>query len=106
MDLLHSHIPVKSSPGVAIFRQDILFDIHYLANWNKIEEYRQAQTSRNVQYKNASRVDFDYTVSIIVLFIKMASFAKQRPNTQGLFVLLWYIQMEQLQNRREILESI
>ncbi len=45
---------LKSSPGTAIFGRDVLFDIPYLANWNKIGEYRQAQTNRNTLCKNAS----------------------------------------------------
>ena len=36
------HTVNKSMPGVAIFDRDILFDIPYLADWNKIGENRQA----------------------------------------------------------------
>ena len=66
----------------------MLFDIHYLAKWNKIGTYRQAQTDHNSQCKNTSQVDFNYTVSASFMSAKMVSFAKQKPNTQGLFVLL------------------
>ncbi len=38
-----SHV-LKASPGVAIFGRDVLFDIPFLADWNKIGEYRQHQT--------------------------------------------------------------
>jgi len=30
------HTVLIASPGVAIFDQDMLFDIPFLANWNKI----------------------------------------------------------------------
>ena len=56
------HTVLKSSPGAAIFGQDMLFDIPYLTNWNKIGEYRQAQTDCNALRKNASGVDFNYAV--------------------------------------------
>ncbi len=35
---------LKASPGAAFFGQDILFDIPFLADWNKIGEHRQHQT--------------------------------------------------------------
>ncbi len=46
----------------------MLFEIPYLDNWNKIGENRQAQTDLQTLRKNASRVDFDYTVGVHVLF--------------------------------------
>ncbi len=41
------HIVLKASPGAAIFGCDMLFDIPFLANWNKIGDYRQCQTNLN-----------------------------------------------------------
>jgi len=38
---------VKASPGAAIFGRDMLFDIPYIAAWNKIGDYRQCQTDLN-----------------------------------------------------------
>ena len=35
------HTVLKASAGAAIFGQDMLLDIPFLANWNKIGEYRQ-----------------------------------------------------------------
>ncbi len=35
------HIVLKASPGAAIFRRDMLFDILFIADWQKIGEYRQ-----------------------------------------------------------------
>jgi hypothetical protein len=32
---------LKASPGAAIFGQDILFDIPFIADWQKIGEHRQ-----------------------------------------------------------------
>jgi hypothetical protein len=42
----------KSSPGAAIFRQDMLFDIPFVADWHKIGEHRQSLTDRGNQRKN------------------------------------------------------
>ncbi len=32
---------LKASPGAAIFGRDMLYDILFIANWNKIGDYRQ-----------------------------------------------------------------
>jgi hypothetical protein len=39
-----NHTVLKASPGVAIFGWDMLFDIPFIANWNKVGDYRQCQT--------------------------------------------------------------
>jgi hypothetical protein len=40
---IHStyHKVFKASPGAEIFGHDMLFDILFVANWNKIGDYRQ-----------------------------------------------------------------
>ena len=43
------HTELKDSPGEAIFGRDMLFDIPFLVDWNKIGEYRQRQTDRNTE---------------------------------------------------------
>jgi hypothetical protein len=35
------HTVLKTSPGTAIFGQDMLFDIPFIADWQKIGEHRQ-----------------------------------------------------------------
>jgi hypothetical protein len=46
---IHSthHTVLKASPGAAIFGQDMLFDIPYIADWKKIGEHRQRLTDLN-----------------------------------------------------------
>ncbi len=34
------HTVLKASPGAAIFGRDMLFDIPFIADWNKIGDYR------------------------------------------------------------------
>ncbi len=45
----------------------MLFDIPYIADWNKIGDYRQHQTDLNTQPEKNSRVDYDYQVGGKVL---------------------------------------
>ena len=61
---------LKASPGAAIFGRDMLFDIPFLADWNKIGEYRQCQTDQNTLWENRSCCDWDYKVGDIVLLLK------------------------------------
>jgi hypothetical protein len=64
------HTVLKASPGAAIFGHDMLFDIPYIADWNKIGDYRQRQTDRNAERENKKRVDYDYQVGGKVLIRK------------------------------------
>ena len=41
------HTVLKASPGAAISGQDMLFDVPFIADWNKIGDYRQRQPDRN-----------------------------------------------------------
>jgi hypothetical protein len=47
------HTVLKASPGKAIFGRDMLFNILFIANWNKIGDYRQHQTDLNMARENS-----------------------------------------------------
>ena len=70
------HTVLKASPGAAIFGRDMLFDIPFIADWNKIGDYRQRQTDCNTRCENKTCVDWDYKVGDKVLMRN----AKQRAN--------------------------
>ncbi len=61
------HTVLKASPDAAIFGRDMLFDIPFIADWNKIGEYRQRQTDLSTARKNSKQVDYDYKVGNKVL---------------------------------------
>ncbi len=54
---------LKASPGVAIFGQDMLLDIPFVADWKQIGDYRQHQTDCCNKCENDKRVDYDYMCS-------------------------------------------
>jgi hypothetical protein len=64
------HTVLKASPGAAIFGRDMLFDVPFIADWNKIGEYRQRQTDLGNERENKTRVDYDYKVGEKVLIRK------------------------------------
>ena len=45
----------------------MLFDIPFIADWNKIGDYRQCQTNLNTARKNSKQVNYDYKVGNKVL---------------------------------------
>jgi hypothetical protein len=61
------HTVLKASPGAAIFGRNMLFNIPFIANWNKIGDYRQRQTDLNTARKNSKQVDYDFKVGDKVL---------------------------------------
>jgi hypothetical protein len=64
------HTVLKASIGAAIFSQDMLFAIPFLADWNKIGDHRQHQTDLNTECQNPSCRDWEYKVSNKVLLRK------------------------------------
>ena len=64
------HTVPKASPGAAIFGQDMLFDIPFIADWQKIGEHRQQLTDLNNARENKGRIDYDYKVGQKVLLRK------------------------------------
>ncbi len=64
------HTVLKASPGAAIFGQDMLFDIPFIADWQKIGEHRQILTDLNNAHENEGRIDYDYKVGQKVLLKK------------------------------------
>ncbi len=46
------HTVLKASPGAAIFGRDMLFDVPFIADWNKIGDYRQRQTDLSTEREN------------------------------------------------------
>ena len=69
---IHStyHTVLKASPRKAIFGRDMLFDIPFLADWNKIGDYMQCQTDLNTEHENRTCKDWDYKVDDKVLLWK------------------------------------
>ncbi len=48
----------------------MLFDIPFLADWQKIREHRQQLTDCNNAHENKGRIDYDYKVGPTVLLRK------------------------------------
>jgi hypothetical protein len=64
------HTVLKASPGAAIFGRDMLFDIPFIADWQKIGEYWQQLTDLGNARENEGRIDYDYKVGQKVLLQK------------------------------------
>jgi hypothetical protein len=64
------HTVLKASPGATIFGRDMLFDIPFIADWQKIGERRQRLTDLNNTHENEGKIDYDYKVGQKVLLRK------------------------------------
>jgi hypothetical protein len=65
------HTVLKASPGGAIFGEDMLFDIPFLADWNKIGDYKQCLTDLNTEYESKTHQEWDYQLGDKVLLRKV-----------------------------------
>ncbi len=61
------HTVFNASPGSAIFGQNMLFDVLFIADWKKIGEHRQWLTDLKTAHKNEGRIDYDNQVGEKVL---------------------------------------
>jgi hypothetical protein len=61
------HTVLKTSPSAEIFGRNMLFNIPFIADWNKIGDYRQCQTDLDTACINSKQVDYDYKVGDKVL---------------------------------------
>jgi hypothetical protein len=61
------HAVLKASPGAAIFGQDMIFDIPFIADWKKIGDHRQKLTDLNTAHENKGRIYYDYKVGQKIL---------------------------------------
>jgi hypothetical protein len=64
------HTVLKASPGAAISGRDMLFDILFIADWQKIGEHRQRLTDLNNARENKGSIDYAYKVGQKVLLRK------------------------------------
>ncbi len=64
------HTVLIASPGAAIFGRDMLFDIPFIADWQKIGEHRQRLTDINNARENRGRLNYDDKVGQKVLLRK------------------------------------
>ncbi len=74
------HTVLKASAGAAIFGQNMLFNIPFVADWNKIGEYRQSLTNHSNQCKKAQCIDSAYKVGDKVLVMKEGILRKAESN--------------------------
>ena len=64
------HTVPNSTPGIAIFGRDILFDIPDITDWTNIVHRRQLAVNLNNTRDHFKHIDFKYTVGNQVLLKK------------------------------------
>jgi hypothetical protein len=89
------HMVLKASSGAAIFGWDMLFDVPFIADWNKIGRHRQHQTNRNTALENNTWVKWDYKIGNKVMVKKDGILCKSESLNDSDPWTKWFIQMEQ-----------
>jgi hypothetical protein len=52
----NNHTALNASPGAAIFGDEMLFDIPFVADWKQIGDYMQSQTDCRNKHENSKGV--------------------------------------------------
>ena len=90
------HTVLKASPGAAIVGQGMLFDIPFLADWNKIGDHRQCQTDLTQNTKIAHIMIGTAKLVTKYFLEKIVSSANQRVGMNVILGLSYqFIQMGQ-----------
>ena len=55
------HRVLKVSPGTAIIRQNMLFNVPFVADWKQIGDYKQSQTDCSNERENKKNVSTTIT---------------------------------------------
>jgi hypothetical protein len=75
----------------------MLFVIPFIADWNKIEGYRQRQTDRNTKHESKPCVDWDYKVGDKVLLKKEGILHKAQSRYDGNpWIIMLVIKMDRM----------
>ena len=77
------HMVLQSSLGTAIFGQDMLFDIPYIADWNAIGWRRQTTVNYDTERMNKKHLDHNYTIGQKVLLLKDGMLCKAEDRYTG-----------------------
>ena len=72
------HTILKASPGTANFGWNMLFNVSFLADWNKVGDYRQRQTDRNTARETKQRVDWGHAIGDEVLLGNKGTLRKSK----------------------------
>ena len=61
------HTSTNYTPAQLVFGRDMIFDLAFKANWNRIREKKQEQINNNNQRENARRIKHTYKINDRVL---------------------------------------
>ena len=81
------HTVLKSTPGAAIFGRDVLFDIPFIPDWNKVWQHRQKQVECTNDRKNKCRFPHDYAVGQKNPIIKDGILRKAEDKHEGPYTM-------------------
>ena len=64
------HSTLQATPGQIVFSRDMMLNIRHIADWNAMQERRQAVANNNNRRENSRRIAHQYSVGDEVMKIK------------------------------------
>jgi hypothetical protein len=61
------HTTLQASPGQLVFRRDMIHDIRFQANWDKIKHNTQTIIAASNKRENLDRIKHKYNVGDLIL---------------------------------------
>ena len=62
-----THSTLNATPGQVVFNRDMLFDLKYVADWEKIRQRKEKQIQKDNERENSKRREYTYKVGGKVL---------------------------------------
>ena len=66
----------KISPGQLVFGRDMLYSMHFFANWDKIAEDKQLIINKSNELENKNRLEHDCIITDKILIYRYGHFRK------------------------------
>jgi hypothetical protein len=67
---MHLALGVQASPGQIVFRRDMIHDIRFQANWDRIKKTKQKYIERSNKKDNINRIKHKYNDADRILLRK------------------------------------
>ena len=82
------HVVLGATPGQIVFGRDMLHNLSYIADLERLCQRKQKQINANNRKENSKRIDHDYRVGDKVLLLKDGVLRKLKCPTEGPYEII------------------
>jgi hypothetical protein len=77
------HTTLQASPGQLVFRRDMIHDIRFQANWDRIKNNKQKIIANSNKRENLNRIKHSYNVGDRIVLLKPGLLRKLSAPKEG-----------------------